>query len=163
MIFLGILQLKAESNLNLSKYGNNYILVGRALVGVLGDALNNCQPAEIGEIRSIADKLTVTKKNNGGTDQMPLSAIAIGDVAFAAAPIEMFDTNGMEIKAASEFDMTFVIGYANGRYGYMPSSFAFPHGDYEVQQCKYVAGTGEQIANELIDYLNQLFNSYKNG
>ena len=149
-----------HSNLGLSKYNNNYIHVGRALVDVLGEALDNALPAKTGEIKSIADKLTVTKKNNGGTDQMPLSAISIGDVAFVAAPIEMFDTNGMEIKAASEFDMTFVCGYANGRYGYMPSNFAFPHGDYEVQQCKYVQGTGEQIANQLIDFLKQLYSSY---
>ena len=148
------------SNLGLSQYGGNYIRIGRALVDVLGEALDNAVPADVGEIRSVATKLTVTKKNNGGADQMPLSAISIGDVVFVAAPIEMFDTNGMEIKAASEFDMTFVCGYANGRYGYMPSSLAFPHGDYEVQQCKYVQGTGEQIANALIDLSNQLYKSY---
>ena len=67
----------------------------------------------------------------------------------------------MDIKAASEFEMTFICGYANGRYGYMPSDYAFPHGDYEVQQCKYVQGTAEQIANEHISLLKQLFNSYK--
>ncbi len=149
-----------HSNLGLSKYGNNYIHVGRALIGVLDEALLNAEPVSTNEIKAIAKTVTVTKKNNGGTDKMPISAISIGDVAFIAAPYEMFDTNGMEIKEASEFDMTFICGYANGRYGYMPSSLAFPHGDYEVQQCKYVQGTGEQIANEHIALLKQLFRSY---
>lgn len=149
-----------HSNLGLSKYGNNYVHVGKALIGVLDEALLNAEPVSTNEIKAIAKTVTVTKKNNGGTDKMPISAISIGDVAFIAAPYEMFDTNGMEIKAASEFDMTFICGYANGRYGYMPSSYAFPHGDYEVQQCKYVQGTGEQIAKEHIALLKQLFNSY---
>ena len=149
-----------HSNLNLSKYGNNYIRVGRALVDVLGEALENLEPAKTNEIKAIAKNVTVTKKNNGGTEEMPISAISIGDVAFIAAPYEMFDTNGMEIKDASEFEMTFICAYANGRYGYIPSNFAFPHGDYEVQQCKYVQGTGEQIANEHIALLKQLYDSY---
>jgi hypothetical protein len=149
-----------HSSLGLSKYNNNYIHVGRALVNDLGKALEAAVPSKTDEIRAIATKVTVTKKSNGGTDQMPISAISIGDVAFIAAPYEMFDTNGMEIKAASEFDMTFICGYANGRYGYMPSALAFPHGDYEVQQCKYVAGTGEQIANEHIKLLKQLYKTY---
>ncbi len=149
-----------HSNLGLSKYNNSYIAVGRALVNTLGEALESAKPAKTADIKSLAAKVTVTKKNNGGYDDMPISAISIGDVAFIAAPYEMFDTNGMEIKAASEFDMTFICAYANGRYGYIPSSFAFPHGDYEVQQCKYIAGTGEQIANEHIALLKQLYDSY---
>jgi hypothetical protein len=57
--------------------------------------------------------------------------------------------------------MTFICGYANGRYGYIASALAFPHGGYEVNSCRYVEGTGEQIANEHISLLKQLYDSYK--
>jgi hypothetical protein len=87
---------------------------------------------------------------------LDISALAIGDVGFAVAPYEMFDTNGMQIKENSPYTMTFVCAYSNGRYGYIPSSIAWEAGGYEVDTCKYVKGTGEMLANELVGLLNEL-------
>ncbi len=95
-------------------------------------------------------KRTVTETN------MEISAVAIGDVGFAVAPYEMFDTNGMQIKEKSPYTMTFVCAYSCGRYGYIPSSIAWDAGGYEVDTCKFVKGTGEMLAEEFTGLLNQL-------
>lgn len=87
---------------------------------------------------------------------MDISALAIGDIGFAVAPYEMFDTNGQQIKEKSSYTMTFVCAYSNGRYGYIPSKIAWPNGGYEVDTCKYVEGTGEMLSDELVKLLDQL-------
>ena len=85
-----------------------------------------------------------------------ISALAIGDVGFAVAPYEMFDTNGMQIKEQSPYAMTFVCAYSCGRYGYIPSSLAWDAGGYEVDTCKYVKGTGEMLVDEFTGMLKEL-------
>ena len=87
---------------------------------------------------------------------LDISALAIGDIGFAVAPYEMFDTNGMQIKENSPYTMTFVCAYSGGRNGYIPSSIAWEAGGYEVDTCKYVKGTGEMLANEFVGLLNEL-------
>ena len=87
---------------------------------------------------------------------MNVSAVAIGDIGFAVAPYEMFDTNGQQIKANSPYTMTFVCAYSNGSHGYIPSEIAWPNGGYEVDTCKFAKGTGEMLANELVGMLTGL-------
>lgn len=87
---------------------------------------------------------------------IPLSAISCGDLAFAAASYEMFDTSGMEVKDNSPFKMTFICAYTNGQHGYMPSAFAFPHGGYEVDVSWFVEGTAELCVSELLSLLNAI-------
>lgn len=103
-----------------------------------------------------ASAVVARSKRKETETKMEISAIAIGDVGFTAAPYEMFDTNGMQIKAKSSYGMTFVCAYSNGRYGYIPSSIAWDSGGYEVDTCKFVKGTGEMLANEFVGLLNEL-------
>ncbi len=98
---------------------------------------------------------TINRYNKGETEEMPLTAISFGEIAFAAAPIEMFDTNGKEVRDGSPFKTTYMCSLANGSMGYVPSIAAVPHGTYEVLACAYVPGTGEQISGELIKMLNE--------
>ena len=81
---------------------------------------------------------------------------SLGDVAFAFAPIEMFDTNGMFIKANSPFAMTFICGYANYCQGYMPSATACVHSGYEVLTSIFAPGNAEQLADKYLDLLKSL-------
>ena len=99
----------------------------------------------------------VNKSTRTSTETlMEISAVAIGDIGFAVAPYEMFDTNGQQIKANSPYTMTFVCAYSCGSYGYIPSEIAWPNGGYEVDTCKFVKGTGEMLANELVSLLEGL-------
>ncbi len=98
----------------------------------------------------------VARSNYGKTQKVPVSAISFGELGFAANACEMFDTNGMEVKEASPFKMTFMCAYTNGSYGYIPSSYAFSRGGYETDTCRFVQGTGEVLAQEIVKLLNQL-------
>ena len=94
--------------------------------------------------------------NRGETTiTLPFTAVSIGDIAFAAAPYEMFDTNGVEIRNASPFNMTFICAYTNGHMGYIPSALAFPHGGYEVYVSRFVSGTAETTVNTIVSMLQE--------
>ena len=92
------------------------------------------------------------------TEEMPLAALALGDLGFGFFPFEMFNTNGKQLRAASPFPMTFPCGYSLTYLGYMPSCDAVPHGGYEVFMCRYVAGTGERVVLKLAAMLQELKN-----
>ena len=199
----------ASGNINLKTYFperqiyKNYIEVGRALPDVLGEALENMTPIELGEIKvervgfdvtvnhedddlyPIALEVVqetdeekkkelikkygfqskyeassiVTRYKYGKTNTFSLTAISFGDLGFASAPYEMFDTNGMEIKNGSPFKMTFVCSCTNGSWSYIAADHAYDNGGYEVYNCKYVRGTAEALANELIRLLTKQYNA----
>ena len=68
----------------------------------------------------------------------------------------MFDTNGLQVRNASDFDMTLILSCANGRYNYFPSRQAFAHGCYEADMCKFAPGIGEIAADAAIGLLKKL-------
>ena len=103
-----------------------------------------------------ANAVVNKSKRTEASSTMELHAVAIGDIGFAVAPYEMFDTNGQQIKKNSPYTMTFVCAYSNGSYGYIPSEISWPNGGYEVDTCKYAKGTGEMLANELVSMLTEI-------
>ena len=204
----------ASGNINLSSkiHGDkNYITVGKKLVDVLGEALENSEPATLGKIQ--AQKIGFTSNIDHSTDNLlskankawteyndylsktgtkmtpdliyerygfnsryhitciirrsnlpktvdlPISAISFGDIGFASAPYEMFDTNGMFIKDNSQFKTTFVCAYTNGHFGYIPSALGYQNGGYEAYISRFEAGTSELVADKLVEMLNAQFNS----
>jgi hypothetical protein len=90
------------------------------------------------------------------SQEIPLSVLAFGDVAFAAAPYEMCDGSGMELRAAVPFNTTFVCGYSGGHFGYMATDDMFPHGEYEVYSCRFVEGTAEVCVAKMVQLLTDL-------
>ena len=98
----------------------------------------------------------VSKASRGVSEGFDVWAVSIGDVGFAIAPYEMFDTNGSYIKENSPKKMTFVATCANGANGYFPSEIAWEHGGYEPDTTKYVRGAAEELANIYVDLLTQL-------
>ena len=98
----------------------------------------------------------VVKRNRlAETEKLPLSVITCGDICFAAFPYEMFDTSGQQVRAASPFEMTFICSLTNGAFGYLPTTEAFPHGQYEVFVTYFVQGTAEAIVAESLRMLNE--------
>ncbi|MBR4863340.1 MAG: hypothetical protein IKU07_02085 [Oscillospiraceae bacterium] len=92
----------------------------------------------------------------GEFHDMPLAALSFGDVAICFFPLEMFDVLGVRLRIGSAFPMTLTCGYSLDYYSYLPDSSAFPHGEYEVTQCHYVAGTGEHIVLKLLGWLQEM-------
>lgn len=64
-------------------------------------------------------------------DRVEVQAIAVGDLAFATYPAEMFNAFGVRTKAESPFATTVVCSLANGWHSYVPTREAFAHGGYE--------------------------------
>lgn len=86
-----------------------------------------------------------------------ISAISVGDLAFAFAPYEMYATNGIEIRTGSPYAMTMVLTSADeGLDGYMPTKLAFSHGGYASDTCKFMPGIGEELVGEFLDMLKAM-------
>ena len=88
-----------------------------------------------------------------------LWAYSFGDVGFAAAPYEMFDTNGMIIKENSPFTYTVIATLSNYSHGYFPSDFTFDTGSYEVDTTRFVRGTAERMADAFVQMLDEQFDN----
>ncbi len=88
---------------------------------------------------------------------LPLHTLCCGDFAFAAAPGELFDTNGLAVKTASPFKMTFYVEMSGGAFGYFPSKLAWSHGGYELGTTAVEEGTAEAIADEEIKMLHEMY------
>ena len=88
-----------------------------------------------------------------------LCSIAFGDFAMAFCPHEMFDELGLRLRAISPYKMTFPCNYAQIYRGYMPSHRMVPHGEYEVNMCQFIPGTGEAEILALAAQLQDMKNS----
>ena len=93
----------------------------------------------------------------GPTEDVTLYAISCGDIAFFTSPFEQFDSDGKYVRDNSPFKMTFSCAYSNGHYGYLPSTFAYPHGCYEVYTTPFVMGTSDDLNAGSLSLLNQLY------
>ena len=110
-----------------------------------------------GEIHSVYHATAiVAKAKEGPTKEMPVIAISFGDVAICGGQYEMFDTNGMEIKAGSPFAMTFTAHMANGTQGYVPSAMSYKNGCYSADITRYAPGSGEELRDTFLHMLRDL-------
>ena len=90
-------------------------------------------------------------------EALTIDGLTVGDLAFAVAPYEMYDTNGMQIKEGSPYKMTFVLTLGNGpSMGYLPTMLNFEHGGYAPDTCRFMPGIGEALAEEFVTLLNDL-------
>jgi neutral ceramidase len=84
-------------------------------------------------------------------------ALRIGDVGLCTIPGELFTELGQEIKAASPFPTTVLLGLANGAAGYMPTRRAYDEGGFEVQATALEAGAAETFREEARSLLAELW------
>ena len=98
-----------------------------------------------------------TKDPSVTTREMNLSAISFGDLGFIGAPYEMFDDNGMQIKDASPYSMTFILTCAGGYWAYVPSEIYYTtYGGYEVDDTQFAMGVAEKAVAEFVRMLKEL-------
>ena len=125
------------------------------------DALPALKKVAVDKVEAYTTELAVNYDpakgyNEGAQSKLPLSVLKIGELGIATAPIEMDHRNGIYVKENSPFAMTMVSAYTNGSFGYIPAEEAFPNGGYEVESCRYVKGTAEQIEEKLVSLLIDL-------
>ncbi|MBC7288832.1 MAG: neutral/alkaline non-lysosomal ceramidase N-terminal domain-containing protein [Armatimonadetes bacterium] len=64
---------------------------------------------------------------------VPIQALRVGPVGFAALPGEVFAEIGIAIKRRSPFPFTVIAELANGWFGYIPTDVALVEGSYETR------------------------------
>ena len=88
--------------------------------------------------------------------ELIISALAIGDVVFGGFPGEPFTEVGRITKNKSKFTLTIPSCCTNGHEGYYPMMDAYDEAGYEVNTARYVRGTAEKLASEMVELLNSL-------
>jgi len=158
--------VNSSSRIKSEMAASDYITHGQQMGQIAIEALKDCKPAESGVVQVTNQTMAIQRKQeNMGTRDVQMFAFSIGDIGFVCAPYEMFDTNGMEIKAGSKFDTTFVVTCSNFYNAYIPAISAYQYKNseepYEVKSCLFVPGTGEVLAQEYIKMLNTLYETRK--
>lgn len=96
----------------------------------------------------------------GETKDIYMHSWSFGDVSGVVLPYEMFCQTGMNIKAGSPFEKTFIVGYSWPSYTtYIPTREAFEIGGYEVGNCYFVSGTAEEMEGIYLDLLKSMHES----
>jgi neutral ceramidase len=86
-----------------------------------------------------------------------IQVIRVGAIAFLGWPGEIFCELGMAAKEGSPFRPTYVIGYANGSIGYVPTPEAFGEGGYEANVAAHLAdNAGSVLVEESLALLSEL-------
>ena len=124
------------------------------------------------EIHSIYHASAIVNQYKAGeTRNLTIGVIALGDVAFTLHPYEMFDTNGMELRAGTvgnenylpedqlenPYAMTFVCTLANGHLGYVPSLLGYTNGGYSTDIAYLQPGSGEVLVGDYLRIMNSLY------
>lgn len=87
------------------------------------------------------------------TQVRELRAFCVGPIGFTTGTYEMFCDHAMYVKENSPFDVTFVI---SGNSGYIPNVKAYEYRSYESDTGMFASGTGEAMAEQLVELLKQL-------
>lgn len=75
--------------------------------------------------------------------------VRIGDFVVVTLPVEAFARIGLNIKAGSPYENTFLAGYTNGYFHYAPTSESYKEGGYEIMNC-ILAPQWQEIYEEKI-------------
>jgi hypothetical protein len=109
------------------------------------------------DLEASRKRLAHLKERAGSPVTCEIQAIRVGPAAFIGWPGEIFCDLGMELKRRSPFHPTYVIGYANGSIGYVPTPEAFPEGGYEAESAAHLAdNAGLVLVEESLSLLESL-------
>ena len=88
--------------------------------------------------------------------EMPLSGLAIGDVALIGIPGEPFTGIGRGLKMSPDWAVVLPCCLTNGGEGYFPMLDAYEEGGYEARSSRFRAGTAEKIVEEGLALLREM-------
>ena len=150
-----------SSQIDAEERCKTYIEAGKTLGEEIIKVVDTFEQVETGDIQ-----IEIGYLNTSGVEDTagaPYYAMSFGDVAFAFAPNEIFDTNAMAVKENSKFQMTFYASCSNESYGYLPTDPSFDWVQhYEVRITKYPKGTALVVQNMLSGLLDKCFEASGN-
>ncbi len=160
-ILSGSGNLNNNSQINEEVKYPDFIALGKALGQHAIDAAANFKPANTGNIHM--EKSFIAKDGKESEQGAPMFALSFGDVAFAFAPFEIFDTNAMAVKENSKFKMTFYASCSNASGGYLPTDPSWDwEQHYEVRITRYPKGTCWAVQDILLNLLDKCFTASGN-
>ena len=110
------------------------------------------------ELTTVVAEATRIVELSKGPDsfEFDLSALKLGEFAFAGIPGEPFVEIGLRIAEGSPFKDTFVCCLTNGGDSYFPSSSAYDEGGYEARSSYLKKGGDEIIINGMTTLLKKI-------
>ena len=90
----------------------------------------------------------VRLENGPDSFNMPLTGVAIGNVAMIGIPGEPFTGIGRGLKEAKGWDLVLPCCLTNGSEGYFPMKDAYDEGGYEARSSSFKAGVAELLIEE---------------
>ena len=91
-----------------------------------------------------------------GSRDFEINTVAVGDIAFATAPYEIFCVHAQYIKENSPFENTMVFECSNQYQSYIPTAAAYDYGCYESYTSIFATGAGEAVAEKFVEMLKGL-------
>ncbi|MEU5691933.1 hypothetical protein [Actinosynnema sp. NPDC020468] len=89
------------------------------------------------------------------TFDLPLSVVALGDIAWVHLPVELFGSLGLRIRAASPFPVTRVVGYSDGYFGYVADAEGHEGHVYEAMISLFDAPAGDLLVTHAVELLRR--------
>ena len=81
-----------------------------------------------------AARLVAAVEDGRPAHELRVQAIRVNDIVLSALSMEVFFETGLDIRARSPHADTFVLGYSNGLYGYLPRSEDYPEGGWQLDE-----------------------------
>ena len=91
------------------------------------------------------------------TTFVPTTVVKIDEVTMVTFPGEMFHEIGKQIKSSTHTRFSFLVGYCNGGFGYLPTQAAFSEGGYEPNSSRFAPATEKIFVREVIRLLAGLY------
>ncbi|MBR4864825.1 MAG: neutral/alkaline non-lysosomal ceramidase N-terminal domain-containing protein [Oscillospiraceae bacterium] len=136
----------------------DYITLGQTLGKHAGEILDSKLSSGKADNIILSENLFQAKDKSGINQEVPLYAFSVGDWACVTAPFEIFDTNAVAVRDASDFAMTFYASCSNNAMGYLPTPASFDWEiTYEAEITKFPKGMAETVQQQLTDQLAEIF------
>ena len=87
--------------------------------------------------------------------ELPVSVVVVGPDAWLHVPVELFSSFAVEIREASPFRQTRVIGYADGYFGYVADAEAHERQTYEASSSPFDPAGSRTLVDAAIDLLRR--------
>ena len=91
------------------------------------------------------------------TTEWPMQVMRIGEVVLVSLAGEPFSSIAERIRSESRAKYTFVSGYSNGGFGYIPDREAYRTGGYEVEATPFSEDAADIVVREALRTIDELF------
>lgn len=110
-----------------------------------------------GDVKIKRQTFSDTTENSGSLFECEMTIVGVGELSFVTLPVEMFAESGIAIKEQTPYEMTMIMGYANGICSYVGTELAFENGGYGVEDGRGNSQTANKMVALYIDTLTELY------